>query len=170
MLRMEVWLLGLSCLERGVHHSAVLDGLTARFPYPSNTFYLADWVLYTGIGVFQEFYQSSYLQNYSAGTISWIPSLQVFFMFATVRDPCTAMRDWHYWCNFRDQLWERFTIDLDHDTLFWWGQSYMSSAWWWHQSQQSTTRFFSLKEFAALLECRWSFSLENTLPLKVLRA
>ncbi|KAG4425385.1 hypothetical protein IFR04_001535 [Cadophora malorum] len=39
------------------------------------------WI--NSIGVFQEFYQSSYLQNYSAGTISWIPSLQVFFMFAT---------------------------------------------------------------------------------------
>ncbi|KAH9209260.1 major facilitator superfamily domain-containing protein [Leptodontidium sp. 2 PMI_412] len=39
------------------------------------------WV--NSVGVFQEFYQSDYLRTYSASTISWIPSLQIFFMFAT---------------------------------------------------------------------------------------
>ncbi|KAH7310203.1 major facilitator superfamily domain-containing protein [Rhexocercosporidium sp. MPI-PUGE-AT-0058] len=39
------------------------------------------WV--NSIGVFQEFYQTTYLRNYSASTISWIPSLQVFFTFAS---------------------------------------------------------------------------------------
>lgn len=34
------------------------------------------------IGIFQEYYQNQLLSNYSASTISWIPSLQIFFMFA----------------------------------------------------------------------------------------
>ncbi len=38
-----------------------------------------------GIGTFQEYYQTGPLSQYSASTISWIPSLQVFFMMAMVR-------------------------------------------------------------------------------------
>ncbi|KAH7090817.1 major facilitator superfamily transporter [Paraphoma chrysanthemicola] len=34
------------------------------------------------IGTFQEYYQTDLLRQYSPGTISWIPSLQIFFMFA----------------------------------------------------------------------------------------
>ncbi|KAH6708725.1 major facilitator superfamily transporter, partial [Leptodontidium sp. MPI-SDFR-AT-0119] len=34
------------------------------------------------IGVFQEFYQSHQLRDYSPSDIAWIPSLQIFFMFA----------------------------------------------------------------------------------------
>lgn len=33
-----------------------------------------------GVGSFQEYYESGPLSNYSASTISWIPSLQIFFM------------------------------------------------------------------------------------------
>lgn len=33
------------------------------------------------IGVFQEYYQTHQLRNYSASTVSWIPSLEVFMMF-----------------------------------------------------------------------------------------
>lgn len=33
------------------------------------------------IGVFQEYYQTHQLSNYSASTISWIPSLEAFMMF-----------------------------------------------------------------------------------------
>ncbi|KAH7311104.1 hypothetical protein BKA65DRAFT_575160, partial [Rhexocercosporidium sp. MPI-PUGE-AT-0058] len=32
----------------------------------------------TDIGVFQEFYQSDYLREYHASTISWIPSPNIF--------------------------------------------------------------------------------------------
>ncbi|VUC28136.1 unnamed protein product [Clonostachys rosea] len=32
------------------------------------------------VGVFQEYYQTTLLSNYSASTIAWIPSLQIFFM------------------------------------------------------------------------------------------
>ncbi|KAF1991433.1 MFS general substrate transporter [Aulographum hederae CBS 113979] len=32
------------------------------------------------VGVFQEFYQNDLLSQYSSSTISWIPSLQIFFM------------------------------------------------------------------------------------------
>lgn len=36
----------------------------------------------TGIGTFQEYYETGPLSSYSASTIAWIPSLQVFFMMA----------------------------------------------------------------------------------------
>ncbi|KAM0323732.1 hypothetical protein ACHAQA_008669 [Verticillium albo-atrum] len=39
------------------------------------------WV--NSVGAFQEYYQNDLLSNYSASTISWIPSLQIFFMTAT---------------------------------------------------------------------------------------
>ncbi|KAH6666525.1 major facilitator superfamily domain-containing protein [Plectosphaerella plurivora] len=32
------------------------------------------------IGIFQEFYQNDLLRNYNPSTVSWIPSLQIFFM------------------------------------------------------------------------------------------
>ncbi|KAH6657801.1 major facilitator superfamily transporter [Truncatella angustata] len=38
------------------------------------------WI--NSVGVFQEYYQGDLLSNYSASTISWIPSLQIFFMMA----------------------------------------------------------------------------------------
>ncbi|KAK2017351.1 major facilitator superfamily transporter [Colletotrichum eremochloae] len=38
------------------------------------------WV--NSVGAFQEYYQNDLLPNYSPGTISWIPSLQIFFMMA----------------------------------------------------------------------------------------
>ncbi|KAF7563454.1 hypothetical protein G7046_g698 [Stylonectria norvegica] len=38
------------------------------------------WI--NSIGAFQEYYQRDLLSNYSASTISWIPSLQIFFMMA----------------------------------------------------------------------------------------
>ncbi|KAK1999418.1 major facilitator superfamily transporter [Colletotrichum falcatum] len=38
------------------------------------------WV--NSVGAFQEYYQNDLLSNYSAGTISWIPSFQIFFMMA----------------------------------------------------------------------------------------
>lgn len=42
------------------------------------------------IGAFQEYYQTGPLSTYSASTISWIPSLQIFFMMAMVSPvaPC----------------------------------------------------------------------------------
>lgn len=38
------------------------------------------WI--NSIGVFQEYYQTHQLRAYSASTVSWISSLEVFFMFA----------------------------------------------------------------------------------------
>ncbi|KAE9363191.1 MFS general substrate transporter [Stipitochalara longipes BDJ] len=38
------------------------------------------WI--NSIGIFQEYYQTGPLREYSASTIAWIPSLQVFFMMA----------------------------------------------------------------------------------------
>ena len=38
----------------------------------------------SGVGIFQEYYQNTLLDNYSPSTISWIPSLQIFFMMAMV--------------------------------------------------------------------------------------
>jgi hypothetical protein len=37
-----------------------------------------------GIGIFQDYYQSGPLSNLSPSTISWILSLEVFFMFLGV--------------------------------------------------------------------------------------
>ncbi|KAK1243447.1 hypothetical protein MKX07_004075 [Trichoderma sp. CBMAI-0711] len=38
------------------------------------------WI--NSVGAFQDYYQASLLKEYSASTISWIPSLQIFFMMA----------------------------------------------------------------------------------------
>ncbi|KAJ5425657.1 Major facilitator superfamily domain general substrate transporter [Penicillium sp. CMV-2018d] len=38
------------------------------------------WI--NSVGVFQNYYQSILLSQYSASTIAWIPSLQIFFMYA----------------------------------------------------------------------------------------
>jgi MFS family permease len=38
------------------------------------------WI--NSVGAFQEYYQNELLPNYSPSTISWIPSLQIFFMMA----------------------------------------------------------------------------------------
>jgi hypothetical protein len=35
-------------------------------------------------GVFQEYYQDKLLSSYSSSTISWIPSLQIFFIMGAV--------------------------------------------------------------------------------------
>lgn len=40
-----------------------------------------------GIGSFQAYYESDLLKEYSASTIAWIPSLQIFFMYAMVSEP-----------------------------------------------------------------------------------
>lgn len=37
-----------------------------------------------GVGEFQSYYETVLLAKYSASTIAWIPSLQIFFMFAMV--------------------------------------------------------------------------------------
>jgi hypothetical protein len=39
---------------------------------------------HAGIGVFQEYYQNVLLKEYSPSTIAWIPSLQIFFLMASV--------------------------------------------------------------------------------------
>lgn len=39
------------------------------------------------IGVFQEYYETELLKSYSPSTISWIPSLQIFFMMGMVGFP-----------------------------------------------------------------------------------
>ena len=39
-----------------------------------------------GIGTFQAYYEADLLKEYSASTIAWIPSLQIFFMYVMVSD------------------------------------------------------------------------------------
>src|SRR5271155_77914 len=36
---------------------------------------------FAGIGVFQEYYQTHQLSNYSPSTVAWIPSLEICLMF-----------------------------------------------------------------------------------------
>ncbi|KAJ5658503.1 monocarboxylate transporter [Penicillium longicatenatum] len=38
------------------------------------------WI--NSVGIFQSYYETSLLHQYSSSTIAWIPSLQIFFMFA----------------------------------------------------------------------------------------
>lgn len=40
--------------------------------------------LVLGVGVFQEYYKSNFLKEYSNSVVSWIPSLQIFFMSGMV--------------------------------------------------------------------------------------
>lgn len=40
----------------------------------------------TAIGLFQTYYEKYPLSSYTASEVSWIPSLQIFFMFAGVSD------------------------------------------------------------------------------------
>ena len=40
--------------------------------------------VFLGIGVFQAYYQTHQLSEYSPSDVSWIPSLEVFMMFAGV--------------------------------------------------------------------------------------
>lgn len=37
-----------------------------------------------GIGTFQSYYQTTLLRQYSASTVSWIPSFEIFFTFVMV--------------------------------------------------------------------------------------
>lgn len=48
---------------------------------------LIDSPIYLGIGNFQNYYSTQLLRDYSNSDISWILSLQVFFMMATVYIP-----------------------------------------------------------------------------------
>lgn len=49
-----------------------------------NTNDLCTILTMTGVGIFQNYYESTLLRQYSASTIAWIPSLQIFFMYAMV--------------------------------------------------------------------------------------
>lgn len=42
------------------------------------------WFVILAVGAFQEYYQQDLLSNYSASTVSWIPSLQIFFIMGLV--------------------------------------------------------------------------------------
>ncbi|CAM1503134.1 Fc.00g079100.m01.CDS01 [Cosmosporella sp. VM-42] len=41
-----------------------------------------EWI--NSVGLFQDYYQREMLKHYSSSTIAWIPSLQIFFMMASV--------------------------------------------------------------------------------------
>lgn len=43
---------------------------------------LIDCTNTSGVGTFQEYYEVGPLRTYPAGTIAWIPALQIFFLFA----------------------------------------------------------------------------------------
>lgn len=68
--------------------------LFCTFGWINSAFVHSIWQLYelmliqkldTGVGTFQSYYETDLLREYSASTIAWIPSLQIFFMFAMVR-------------------------------------------------------------------------------------
>jgi hypothetical protein len=46
----------------------------------------------TGIGVFQDYYQLTFLKDYTASDISWIGSLELFIMLAgVIICPCPSI-------------------------------------------------------------------------------
>lgn len=65
------------------------------------------------VGVFQEYYQTTLLPHYSASEISWIPSLQIFFMFAMV----STRSRWCYSANQKNRVLslEKYTTVTGHD-------------------------------------------------------
>ncbi|OBT38673.1 hypothetical protein VE00_10908 [Pseudogymnoascus sp. WSF 3629] len=50
------------------------------------------WI--NSVGTFQDYYERELLKEYSASTIAWIPSMQIFFMFAM--GPIVGMTHDHY--------------------------------------------------------------------------
>jgi hypothetical protein len=75
--------LGCAFSELGVHHCAALAGSTVS-PHHADLILLDTDKDLPGIGTFQEYYQINLLKQYSPSEISWIPSLQIFVMFAMV--------------------------------------------------------------------------------------
>ena len=55
-------------------HLSSPNSISQRLTFPSQ-----------GMGVFQDYYQTALLKQYSASEIAWIPSLQIFFIMAAVR-------------------------------------------------------------------------------------
>ncbi|OJJ53835.1 hypothetical protein ASPSYDRAFT_1163183 [Aspergillus sydowii CBS 593.65] len=71
------------CLQAGWGKNAPDGGLEAWLVIVGNwcaSFCSFGWI--NSIGTFQNYYSSQLLQGYSEGDISWIPSLQIFFMMA----------------------------------------------------------------------------------------
>jgi hypothetical protein len=76
---------GLLFLVHPAQHFAVSAGLAVRQQgSPDELSKMCELIKSAGIGVFQEYYQNELLSSYSSSTISWIPSLQIFFMLAMV--------------------------------------------------------------------------------------
>jgi hypothetical protein len=78
---------GSSSWEASAWCLRVLAGSIVRIPSTSCSTRLNSA---TGIGVFQDYYQSHQLSNYSSSTVAWIPATESFFMFFCVRllRPC----------------------------------------------------------------------------------
>lgn len=47
-------------------------------------------MFFIAVGTFQEYYQQDLLRGYSASTVSWIPSLQIFFIMGLVSLPVAS--------------------------------------------------------------------------------
>lgn len=78
---MAALLHGSSSSGRGVPRLLATAGsIVCANRYPNCIDYQLKHIL--GIGTFQEYYESGPLKEYSSSQISWIPSLQIFFMSA----------------------------------------------------------------------------------------
>jgi MFS family permease len=86
IFQMEEQQHGLSSLGPGAHRSVALAGSTVRVtPFHPIAAFVSNSLLLCppGVGIFQDYYQHELLSSYSSSTIAWIPSLQIFFMFAS---------------------------------------------------------------------------------------
>lgn len=86
IFQMEEQQHGLSSLGPGAHRSVALAGSTVRvtpFLLMALSMFNSLFLSLIGVGIFQDYYQHELLSSYSSSTIAWIPSLQIFFMFAS---------------------------------------------------------------------------------------
>lgn len=93
ILQMAGLPLGLSLLEHGAPRFAVLAGSIVSVPsiHRSALDDLPSSNSISGVGVFQEYYENRLLRGYSSSTISWIPSLQIFFIMGLVSSAPTCL-------------------------------------------------------------------------------
>ena len=81
----RLWGLLLSVRQLRVDQLYVSDTLESAQSWNTKQF------VRSGIGVFQDYYQTGPLSNFSPSTVAWIPSLQTFMMFLGVNNRSSCL-------------------------------------------------------------------------------
>lgn len=113
-----------------------------------------------GVGAFQNYYESTLLSQYSASTIAWIPSLQIFFMYAMVgsSDALSSLVLSFIICSFstRAPCPAICTTTMDPVIQFYSDRFFTFSVWWCVLYRRNTIKYCSHKAYVALLESQSS--------------